>query len=167
MPTGRPPTSRQCAWQQSSTTARSVARGDARERRHVRGLAVQVHRQQGARARRQTSASACAASSVSRPGRCRRTPGVAPAVDHGERRVRRRQRRRDHLVARHRCRARAASSAIASVPVPTPTACAAPLARGEGASRTASTSGPSTNQPLATTRVDRGANRTSRVLSPA
>ena len=49
-------------------------------------------------------------------------------------------------------------NAMASVPVPTPTACAAPVAAANSASK-ASTSGPSTNQPLRDDTRDGGSDR--------
>ena len=74
--------------------------GDALDRRHVGRLAVQVHRQDGARPRRDRALDRVGIDRQRARRRCRRRPAARPAIMHRQRRVGGGQRRRDDFVAR-------------------------------------------------------------------
>ena len=139
-----------------------VARGDRVERRHVGRLAVEVHRQDRARARRRSPRSiARRVDRAAARGSMSANTGRAPAIMIASADVRGRQRRRDHLVAgadaeraqdqrdARRCRCRRRPRA------PRRDAAA-------NSASNASTSGPSTNQPRAIDAIDRARARARR-----
>ena len=150
VPTGRPATVARCAWQQSSTigTPRRCA---------IRSMAVMSapcpYRCTGtmARVRAVIACSIRSGSSVRRSASMSTKIGRAPtmmmasavyAADSGV-----------VMTSSPGPMSRARRmSASASVPLPTPTACAAPEAAANSCSN-ASSSGPSTNQPLLATRA--------------
>ena len=75
-----PRTVARCAWQASSTSASEWRARHGFEARHVGGLAVQVHRQNRARTRRDGGRGRGRGSSVSRSGSMSANTGRAPAI---------------------------------------------------------------------------------------
>ena len=148
---GLPPHVARCAWQQSSTSASAMLRGDGDKRRHVGRLAVEMHGQNRRGARRDRALRPRRDRGSNAPDRRRRRPVRAPAMTIARAVVAGRHRRRDDFVARADAeRAQRQRDRIGAVAMPT--ACGAPEASANSRSN-ASTSGPSTNQPRSVTRL--------------
>ena len=150
VPTGRPSHVARCACAQSSTTASAVPPGNRQDGRHVGRLPVEMHGHERSGARRDRRLD------------CRRVDGQALGIDvredrprarhhDGERRVRRRQRARHHLVSGADAE-RAQGQRQRVGPGRDADRRAVPEAAASSCSK-ASSSGPRMNQPRSSTRA--------------